>query len=180
MARNLIEIINDSNIIISGYAFRMMRNVIKHFFIHLLVPYNVSIVIIDDKGIKDLNCRHLMKNEFTDVISFSFLNNYENCAFFIQKDKSSELYSLNDSFDFSKCVPWLNIGEAYISIDQVLAYMEINKTSMSRELNWLLTHALLHMIGYTDYTEQDKNIMFQKARCFLQCFYSQKNKKKRG
>lgn len=182
MNRSSIEIYNNSNIHISGYGISIMKKIIKSFFDVIDIPYYLSIVIINDEDMMKLNEIYLAKDTETDIISFSFLNNYDFEIFKI----SYEAESVKILYDYilsgvnkDKILPQLQLGEIYISADQALAYSQINKTSLNKELNWILLHGLLHIIDYEDDTEYKKNIMNKKAEYYLNNFYN-KNYKRRS
>ncbi len=181
--KNIIEIINNSGINLSDYCISTLRRIITDFFSPLGYAYYLSVVLTDDFQIRNINRKFLSKDQETDVIAFSFLNNYPEKIFSVSKLKSKDIYRLKDDLNREAIQPVLQIGESYISVEQAIAYSEINKTSVNKELNWLLLHSLLHLIGYRDNTDRQRNIMFKKAEYFLSSFYNknkQYNKKKRG
>ncbi|MDI6802519.1 MAG: rRNA maturation RNase YbeY [Bacteroidota bacterium] len=90
---------------------------------------NINIVFVDDEYITQLNKQYLYHNWTTDVISFP-----------LNDDKKIE-------------------GEIYINIDQTRRQAKEYKVKISEELNRLLIHGTLHLIGYTDTTQRTKKKM---------------------
>lgn len=90
---------------------------------------NINIVFVDDEYITQLNKQYLNHNWTTDVISFP----------------------LNDNKKIE--------GEIYINIDQTKRQAKEYKVKISEELNRLIIHGTLHLIGYTDTTQRTKKKM---------------------
>lgn len=90
---------------------------------------NINIVFVDDEYITQLNKQYLNHNRTTDVISFR----------------------LNDDDKIE--------GEIYINIEQAKRQAKEYKIRISEELNRLLIHGTLHLIGYTDTTPRTKKKM---------------------
>ncbi len=90
---------------------------------------NINIVFVDDEYITQLNKQYLNHNRTTDVISFH----------------------LNDDDKIE--------GEIYINIEQAKRQAKEYKIRISEELNRLLIHGTLHLIGYTDTTPRTKKKM---------------------
>ncbi|MDP2207328.1 MAG: rRNA maturation RNase YbeY [Bacteroidota bacterium] len=90
---------------------------------------NINIVFVDDEYITQLNKQYLNHNWTTDVISFP----------------------LNDDDKIE--------GEIYINIEQTKRQAKEYKVRISEELNRLLVHGTLHLIGYTDTTQRTKKKM---------------------
>lgn len=111
---------------------------------HLNVKANVmvSLALIDDDKIQDINRKYRNIDKSTDVISFAFLDN--------EKDKNKILQTKKD----------VVLGDIYISIDHALSQAKAYEHSLKREFSFLFVHGLLHLLGYDHMTLEDENIMF--------------------
>lgn len=89
--------------------------------------YDVSIVLVDDIKIKELNNKYRSKNNPTDVLSFN-----------LGKDPKGRI-----------------IGEIYISIDTAKVQAIENKKDLIDELAFLSLHGVLHILGYDHESEED-------------------------
>lgn len=189
--KTIIAVANDSGLNISGYALSMAKAIVRDFFSMLDLPYYVSIVFVNDSRIRELNRRFLRRDRYTDVLSFSMLNENEEEEDYSNRSKNkiflidnynmdNIIYKYNKNNTLSRNYPILQIGETYISVEQAIAYSEINHTSLNKEINWLLLHGLLHLITYSDDTVQKREIMIKKAGFFLDRFYRKLNNKRRG
>ena len=100
----------------------------------------LNIVFIDDNRMLDLNTSYLRHRYPTDVISFSFADNGK---------KKIE-------------------GEVYINIDQAKRQSEEYSVSMSNELQRLVAHGVLHLLGYDDATKRQRAAMTKREDFYLQ------------
>ena len=94
----------------------------------------VSIVLVDDKRIHEINRIYRNVDRSTDVISFAFLDEDTN--------PSGEL---------------INLGEIYISLETAHKQAIDYGHSFIRELSFLVVHGILHLLGY-DHMEKDDEI----------------------
>ncbi len=59
------------------------------------------------------------------------------------------------------------LGDIYISIDKVRSQAEEYGHSFKRELYFLATHGLLHLLGYDHMTKEDEKVMFNLQEMIL-------------
>ena len=103
-----------------------------------------NIIIIDNEKIREINREYRNIDAETDVISFAL------------EDNSDIVYE-----DFRL------LGDIYIAVD--IAYdqaIEYNH-SREREVCFLATHGLLHLLGYDHMTEEEEKEMFGKQEELL-------------
>ena len=76
-------------------------------------------------------------------------------------------FALEDGEDVSKN-PVRVLGDIYIAID--VAYKQASEYGHSRirEVCFLATHGILHLLGYDHMNEDDEKIMFDKQREILE------------
>ena len=105
-------------------------------------PY-ISVTIVDNNYIHEINRTYRHIDRPTDVISFAFLDDNPNKE---QLFHSEQMVVL---------------GEIYISYqkaeEQAVAYGH----SLERELKFLFVHGLLHLLGYDHMNEEDEKVMFR-------------------
>jgi len=58
-------------------------------------------------------------------------------------------------------------GDIFISVERVQDNAEKYKVSELNELNRVLAHGLLHLVGYMDKSESDKKLMREKENYYL-------------
>lgn len=108
-----------------------VHNLVKALSIELKFKVvNLEISFISAKSILDINKTYLKHNYTTDIITFDYL----------QDKKAID-------------------GEIFISIDDAQANSKKFKVSLSNELNRLVIHGILHLLGYNDLVISDKKVM---------------------
>ncbi len=97
----------------------------------------VNFIFLDDEELRDYNKQYLDRDDYTDVISFN-----------LSEDENVE-------------------GEVYLSYDRVKENSDCYDVSEEQELMRVMVHGLLHLIGYQDGTEAEKNQMKEKEDHYL-------------
>ena len=69
------------------------------------------------------------------------------------------------------------LGEIFVSAEMALDYSMKNNSSAKKELFLYIIHSLLHLIGYEDSTEKNRNIMFSKQDYLLNLLEERLNEK---
>lgn len=98
---------------------------------------DVNIIFCSDNYILDVNMKYLQHDYFTDIITFDY------------------------------CEGNVLSGDLFISIDSVRENAIFYKTEFSDELNRVIVHGLLHLIGYDDHSEEDVKVMRSKEDYYL-------------
>ena len=75
--------------------------------------------------------------------------------------------TLTDIITFNYCVEDIISSDIFISVDRVKDNAEIFKTSFEQELNRVMIHGVLHLLGYDDKTDLDKKTMRSKEYFYL-------------
>ena len=102
--------------------------------------YEVSIILVDAKQIHEINRDYRNIDRPTDVISFAL------------KDSEDEFYI--DELD-------LELGDIFINVEAVVNQAKEYGHSECREISFLCTHGLLHLLGYDHMNEKDEKEMFE-------------------
>ena len=110
-----------------------------------------NIIFVDDEYIKNLNKEYRGIDKTTDVISFA-------------------LEDVEDNYKSSIRV----LGDIYISIDTAYNQASLYNHSKIREICFLATHGLLHLLGYDHMEESDEIIMFKKQEELLNAYEIQR------
>ncbi len=109
------------------------------------LPCEVDVFVTDDAGIQELNREMRNIDRATDVLSFPALELQE-----------GELPEESDTDIATGLVP---LGDMAISMEHVKAQAKEYGHSNRRELAYLVTHSVLHLLGYDHMDEGE-----QKAR----------------
>lgn len=106
--------------------------------------YDVSVTLVDNKKIHEINKDYRNIDKVTDVISFE--NDLE--------------------LSFGADEP-TDLGDIFISIDKALAQAKEYEHSIERELVFLYVHGLLHCFGYDHLNQDDEQEMFNLQEVIL-------------
>lgn len=101
----------------------------------------VSILIVDNSYIQELNYIYRGLNQPTDVLSFAM----------------NELGEDEPDFDFGGEVNVL--GDIVISLEQALIQSKEYNHSFEREVGYLVAHGMLHLLGYDHETPDEQKVM---------------------
>ena len=124
------------------------RKIVEQFLrVYKKTNWEISIALIGDQKMKRLNQLYRQVNKTTDVLSFrggEFMNKY--------------------------------LGEVIINVNYLkrpAQYQTIfsKKPSFNYLFYFILIHGLLHLIGYDDSTEQDRQKMIIRGQKFLAKYY---------
>lgn len=102
----------------------------------------MSCLLVDDQRIHEINREYRHIDRSTDVISFALEDNEQ---FYVEGMAR-------------------NIGDIFISVDHAIAQAEEYGHSLRREMCFLFTHGLLHLLGYDHMNEEDEKEMFGKQK----------------
>ena len=98
---------------------------------------DITYIFCNDDYLLEKNIRFLNHNTLTDVITFD--------------------YCQGNSVS----------GDIFISIERVKENSEVFKVDFLTELNRVMVHGLLHLLGYKDKTERESNLMRKKENYYL-------------
>ena len=99
---------------------------------------DINVIFCSDNYILDINQKYLQHDYFTDIITFDYC----------EGNKLS--------------------GDLFISVDSVRENSIYYHTAFEDELNRIIVHGLLHLIGYDDHTEEDIAQMRSKENYYLE------------
>ncbi len=98
----------------------------------------LNFIFCSDEYLRLINNQYLKHNTLTDIITFDH----------------SEVANIIE-------------GDIYISVERVTENAIIFKSEFLQELNRVIVHGVLHLIGYTDKSAKDKSIMRRKEDAYL-------------
>ena len=98
---------------------------------------DISVIFCSDNYILDINQKYFGHDYFTDIITFDYR----------EGDRLS--------------------GDLFISVDSVRENSIEYGTAFNDELNRVIVHGLLHIIGYDDHTDEDIKVMRSKENYYL-------------
>lgn len=99
---------------------------------------NLNYIFCSDLFLHQINLQYLNHDTYTDIITF-------------------------DNSETKKSI----VGDIYISVDRVRANALTFKTDFDRELDRVMVHGVLHLLGYSDKKKQERVIMRKKEDTYL-------------
>lgn len=132
----MFEIFNETNLEIE--ELKVLNDYIKYVVKKLdLDKSEFNIIIVDNEKIHEINKEYRNIDRETDVISFA----------------------LEDNMDV-KYTDFRLLGDIYISIDKVKSQAREYGHSELREICFLATHGILHLLGYDHMEPNQEKEMF--------------------
>lgn len=117
---------------------KILNNYIKYVVKKLeLEKCEFNIIFVDNKKIHEINKQYRNVDRETDVISFA----------------------MEDEMDI-EYTDFRLLGDIYISIDKCYSQAEEYGHSRVREICFLATHGILHLLGYDHMNDDDEKEMF--------------------
>ena len=108
----------------------------------------VSVTLVDNEGIRELNREHRDIDRETDVLSFPLGD--------------------DDGYGEDPDNDAIMLGEIVISLEKAAQQAEEYGHSYRREVAFLITHSLFHLLGYDHVnSEEEEKIMFGKQEKVL-------------
>ena len=109
--------------------------------------HTVSILLVDDKRISELNSQYRNKNQPTNVLSFPFSEGTD---------------------QWPGSIPVKELGDIVISVDTALRESIEYGQSFCDRISWLLIHGMLHLLGYDhEKSSRHAKVMFNKEKELL-------------
>ena len=103
---------------------------------------SLSISITDSEALKTLNKKYLGEDKATDVLSFPNKLNW---------NEGIEDIHIEDNFNNEDY-----LGDVFISFEKIIEHSKLYKTEKNLELNIILAHGILHLLGYDHYDERSR------------------------
>tara|TARA_Y100001968_G_C19201628_1_gene640267 strand:+ start:128 stop:682 length:555 start_codon:yes stop_codon:yes gene_type:complete len=99
--------------------------------------FSLGLELTNDKKIFDLNHTWLGQSKTTDVLSFPII---DETSFGVNNER-------------------IELGDIVISVPTAIRQAKDNNAELLRELRWLVTHGLLHLLGWDHSDEESLNKM---------------------
>lgn len=146
----MIDIDNRQDTVFTGPE---LNDIIENVITEVLASENftadadVSVSLVDNEEIRDLNRVYRGIDSPTDVLSFSMMEG-------------------EDSLQISD-MPMM-LGDIVISLEKALEQSRDYGHSFEREVGYLVAHGMLHLLGYDHQTDEDRETMRLKEESVLE------------
>ena len=133
---NLTGLVDMLNVDAKKIIKKITKAVNKEF--KLKTKHVASFIIVDNDAIHELNKHYRHIDAPTDVISFAGIDGLE---------------------EEERGLPF-ELGDIFINKDRVISQAQDYGHSEVREFAFLVTHGLLHLLGYDHIEKEDEKVMF--------------------
>ncbi len=141
----------------------------------LLNSIYVSISFASKEEIREINNQYRNVDRATDVLSFPILNLDELKEFKRQFNASVKAYESGEEIkekykQNSSKYSNISLGDIIICFDVIKAQANEYGHSIGRELMYMITHAMFHLLGYDHEIEEEKKVMRKQEEQVLSSF----------
>ncbi|HAQ52665.1 MAG TPA: rRNA maturation RNase YbeY [Lachnospiraceae bacterium] len=135
---------------------------------HFNYDVEVSITLLGENDIKDINREYRDIDKKTDVLSFPMIeydSSYSTCS-----DRTEEMYEfIEDSIDaINPDTDEIILGDIVLCVPVILEQAKEYNHSILREYAFLIAHSMLHLLGYDHMNEKERLIMEKKQNLILE------------
>ncbi len=104
------------------------------------IPGDISYIFCSDDYLLEINKQYLNHDYYTDVITFDY------------------------------CENGIISGDIFISVDTIKSNAQEYSVTFEKELQRVMIHGVLHLVGYKDKQDDDQKVMRSKEDEYLQLF----------
>lgn len=104
------------------------------------IPGDISYIFCSDDYLLEINKQYLNHDYYTDVITFDY------------------------------CENGVISGDIFISVDTIKSNAQEYSVTFEKELQRVMIHGVLHLVGYKDKQDDDQKVMRSKEDEYLQLF----------
>lgn len=150
--------IDDNDVLLTIRFRELAEETINRCLDYLNCEYecDVSIMIVGNEEIREINKEYRKINKATDVLSFPMVDwkfpcdySYLESHYVLLKNPETENILL---------------GDIVLSMDKVISQAVEYNHSREREFSFLLVHSMLHLFGYDHMEAEEERIMINKQK----------------
>ncbi|KRK87903.1 rRNA maturation RNase YbeY [Lentilactobacillus sunkii] len=128
-------------------------------YIHLADNTEMSVTLVNNDEIHQINKKYRGVDRATDVISFAIEDD---------NDDADDFPIVMDE-ELKEAIPE-NVGDIFVSVDKVAEQADYLGHSFERELGFLCVHGFLHLNGYDHMKKADADVMFPLQKEILNAY----------
>lgn len=134
----------------------LIEQLVNETLTHRGCPFDaeISVTIVDNKQIREMNRDYREIDAVTDVLSFPLIE-FEVPGQFdpIIEDSAEDYFNLDTGE--------LMLGDIVLSMEKAITQADEYGHSVPREIGFLLVHSMLHLLGFDHMEEEEEVIMNQ-------------------
>ena len=131
--------------------------------------YENDFILVDSDEIR-IWIEDVIKNEKKTVGDITYI--FCDDDYLLERNKEFlDHNTLTDIITFNYCIDNNISSDIMISIDRVKENSTTFENSFNEELKRVMIHGILHLIGYNDKSDKEKELMRKKENFYLNMFY---------
>ncbi|QTJ38123.1 rRNA maturation RNase YbeY [Dolosigranulum pigrum] len=152
----IVELYDDQQTLTDELT-QMVQDILAYAADYLELEENcaMSVIIVDNEEIQNINREYRQKDAVTDVISFALEES-------VVED---DFPAIQEVMDESR-----ELGDIFVSFQRAQEQAVEYGHSFKRELGFLVVHGFLHLNGYDHMTDEEEAEMFDLQRDILDGF----------
>lgn len=120
----------------------------------ILKELEIYITLTNNDNIQKINAEHRNIDKPTDVLSFPMF----------EREEIPNLKTINNDEETKEMM----LGDIIVSVEKVREQAEEYGHSFKRELAYLITHGMLHLLGYDHMIDEEKVVMRKREEEILE------------
>lgn len=144
---------------VSNKWLKLISDVLNYAGDYLNLPKDteMSVTLMDNEAIHQINKQYRGVDKPTDVISFALEDS--------DPEETPIIFPEDSDFEIPR-----NLGDIMVSVDKVVEQAAYLGHSQERELGFLVVHGFLHLNGYDHMNPADEKEMFTLQREILDAY----------
>jgi len=137
--------------------------------VHITQPVMLTLLITDEDGIRDMNKQYRQQDKPTDVLSFPLLEQP------LVQAPEEQLWAVTEVTETAKSPAFVTPPDMITNLgDVVMSWPTLAQQAVEAghtpvyELLYLLSHGVLHLVGYDDHSEAGYQAMVSIQQSVLQ------------
>ncbi|MBW1605522.1 rRNA maturation RNase YbeY [Lactobacillus sp. Sy-1] len=135
---------------------QLIKDVLEYAgkYLKLREDTEMSVTLVNNDRIKEINREYRGVDRATDVISFAIEDGDDDIK--MSPEMAAEIPE--------------NLGDIFVSVDKVAEQADFLEHSYDRELGFLVVHGFLHLNGYDHMQPEDEAVMFPLQRKIMDSY----------
>ncbi|HSN58648.1 MAG TPA: rRNA maturation RNase YbeY [Clostridiaceae bacterium] len=156
---------DQDKVIVDDRFYNLMEEIVKYSLSEegVNIPCELSITLVDNEAIREINNEYRHMDKVTDVLSFPMLSYPDGLVF--NEFYAGKIFGGQD-LDGDQLV----LGDIVISLETALSQSKEYSHSFLREACYLTVHSILHLLGYDHMNPNDKKRMRVREENILKKF----------
>lgn len=135
---------------------------------HFMYDVEVSITLVNEDDIKEINSDYRNINKVTDVLSFPMIE-YDSSLSKVS-NRTEDMYDfIKDKVDvFNRDTREVILGDIVLCVPVIIRQASEYNHSILREYAFLIVHSMLHLLGFDHIEDDERAVMENEQKLILE------------